>query len=177
MRLATLLATLPPSAPSPTAHSVARSCDARAEFSDRFASAAVCEAGSDPPQASAVRASAIATRAPPPIGMALRPTLASVWMRRTCEASDEFGRRRRSHGRLSKPNQEAQDGRLGGWIRLALSKANVDRYLEVATTAGGRWIEHGALDYKECLADDVQVGELTSFPRSVVARPGARGAS
>ncbi len=39
--------------------------------------------------------------------------------------------------------------------------------MEVATKAGGLWIEHGALDYKECLADDVKVGELTSFPRSV----------
>ena len=29
------------------------------------------------------------------------------------------------------------------------------------------WREHGALEYKECIADDVKVGKLTSFPRSV----------
>jgi uncharacterized protein YbaA (DUF1428 family) len=50
---------------------------------------------------------------------------------------------------------------------MPLPKSNVDKYREVASAAGGLWIEHGALDYKECLADDVSVGEVTSFPRSV----------
>ena len=30
--------------------------------------------------------------------------------------------------------------------------------------AGAIWREHGALEYRECVADDVKVGELTSFP-------------
>lgn len=50
---------------------------------------------------------------------------------------------------------------------MPLPKANVDRYKEIATTAGGLWREHGALDYKECIAEDVKPGELTSFPQSV----------
>ena len=50
---------------------------------------------------------------------------------------------------------------------MPLPKANVDRYREIATTAGELWREHGALDYKECIADDVKPGELTSFPQSV----------
>jgi uncharacterized protein YbaA (DUF1428 family) len=50
---------------------------------------------------------------------------------------------------------------------MPLRRSNIDRYREVATTAGGLWIEHGALDYKECLAEDVNVGDVTSFPRSV----------
>jgi uncharacterized protein YbaA (DUF1428 family) len=57
-------------------------------------------------------------------------------------------------------------GYVDGFV-MPLPKANVARYREIATTAGGLWIEHGALDYKECLAEDVQVGEVTSFPRSV----------
>ena len=28
-------------------------------------------------------------------------------------------------------------------------------------------LEHGALDYRECVGDDVPMGKLTSFPRSV----------
>ena len=32
------------------------------------------------------------------------------------------------------------------------------------------WMEHGALSYVECLADDVPYGELTSFPRAVQAK-------
>ena len=57
-------------------------------------------------------------------------------------------------------------GYADGFV-MPLPKANVDRYREIATKAGELWIEHGALDYKECLADDVKVGEVTSFPRSV----------
>jgi uncharacterized protein YbaA (DUF1428 family) len=57
-------------------------------------------------------------------------------------------------------------GYVDGFV-MPLPKSNVDRYWEVATRAGELWIEHGALGYKECLADDVTVGELTSFPRSV----------
>jgi uncharacterized protein YbaA (DUF1428 family) len=57
-------------------------------------------------------------------------------------------------------------GYVDGFV-MPLPKANVDRYREVATTAGNLWIEYGALDYKECLADDVKVGEVTSFPRAV----------
>ena len=55
---------------------------------------------------------------------------------------------------------------------MPVPKSNVDRYREVAKTAGGVWIEHGALDYKECVADDVEVGEVTSFPRSVKLEDG-----
>ena len=57
-------------------------------------------------------------------------------------------------------------GYVDGFV-MPLPKSNLDRYREIATTAGGLWIEHGALDYKECLAEDVQMGEVTSFPRSV----------
>ena len=32
--------------------------------------------------------------------------------------------------------------------------------------------EHGALDYREWIADDVKPGKLTSFPQSVMLKPG-----
>ena len=38
--------------------------------------------------------------------------------------------------------------------------------------AGKIWREYGALDYREWVADDVKVGKLTSFPRSVKQKPG-----
>ena len=31
-------------------------------------------------------------------------------------------------------------------------------------TAGKVWRDHGALDFRECVADDVKVGKWTSFP-------------
>src|SRR3712207_9076117 len=53
---------------------------------------------------------------------------------------------------------------------LAVPKAKLEAYKEVATLAGKVWKEHGALDYVECVADDVPYGELTSFPRAVQAK-------
>lgn len=62
-------------------------------------------------------------------------------------------------------------GYVDGFV-MPLPRDNVDRYRDIAKTAGQLWIEHGALDYKECLADDVEVGEVTSFPRSVKLEDG-----
>ena len=41
-----------------------------------------------------------------------------------------------------------------------------------ASTASKVWREHGALEYVECLADDVKPGKRTSFPQSVKLKPG-----
>ena len=53
---------------------------------------------------------------------------------------------------------------------IALPKANIEAYKAFAKLAGEVWMEHGALAYVECLADDVPMGEVTSFPRSVQAK-------
>lgn len=53
---------------------------------------------------------------------------------------------------------------------LAVPKANLETYKELARQAGEVWKEHGALAYVECVADDVPYGELTSFPRAVQAK-------
>jgi len=53
---------------------------------------------------------------------------------------------------------------------LAVPKQNLDAYKAMAKTAGEVWKEHGALAYVECIADDVPYGELTSFPRAVMAK-------
>jgi len=53
---------------------------------------------------------------------------------------------------------------------LALPKANIEQYKEMAAVGGEVWMAHGALSYVECLADDVPYGELTSFPRAVLAK-------
>jgi uncharacterized protein YbaA (DUF1428 family) len=55
---------------------------------------------------------------------------------------------------------------------LALPKRNVDAYRRIARKAGKIWREHGALEYRECVADDVPRGKVTSFPRSVKAKRG-----
>ena len=49
---------------------------------------------------------------------------------------------------------------------------NLDAYRRMARKAGKVWIEHGALEYRECVADDVKPGKVTSFPQSVQLREG-----
>ena len=44
---------------------------------------------------------------------------------------------------------------------------NLDAYRRMAETAGKVWKEHGALEYWECVADDVKPGKVTSFPQAV----------
>ncbi|MFD0848247.1 DUF1428 domain-containing protein [Sphingosinicella xenopeptidilytica] len=55
---------------------------------------------------------------------------------------------------------------------LAVPQDQLDEYRALATLAGEVWMEHGALSYVECVADDVPYGELTSFPRAVQAQDG-----
>ncbi|HEX9181517.1 MAG TPA: DUF1428 domain-containing protein [Burkholderiales bacterium] len=51
-------------------------------------------------------------------------------------------------------------------------KKNLDAYRKMARTAGKVWREHGALEFRECVADDVKPGKRTSFPQSVKLKPG-----
>ena len=62
-------------------------------------------------------------------------------------------------------------GYVDGFV-LPIPKKNVAKYRAIARKAGKIWREHGALDYKECIADDVKPGKLTSFPQSVDLKAG-----
>ena len=53
---------------------------------------------------------------------------------------------------------------------LAVPKTKIEEYRKLASLAGDVWMEHGALSYVECVAEDVPYGELTSFPRAVQAK-------
>ena len=50
---------------------------------------------------------------------------------------------------------------------VPVPKDKLDAYRRMARLAGKVWIEHGALQYTECVGDDVKPGKLTSFPQSV----------
>lgn len=55
---------------------------------------------------------------------------------------------------------------------LPVPKRKLEAYRRMARKAGKVWKEHGALDFKECVADDVKRGKWTSFPRAVKLKPG-----
>jgi uncharacterized protein YbaA (DUF1428 family) len=50
---------------------------------------------------------------------------------------------------------------------LPVKTDRIEDYRKIATDFAKVWYEHGALEYVECVADDVKPGKVTSFPQSV----------
>ena len=50
---------------------------------------------------------------------------------------------------------------------VPVPRNNLDAYRRMAERYGKLWIEHGALQYWENVADDVKPGKVTSFPQAV----------
>ncbi len=59
---------------------------------------------------------------------------------------------------------------IDGFV-VPVPKKNVEAYRKLAKKAGKIWLEHGALEYLESVADDVKKGKVTSFPQSVKLKP------
>jgi uncharacterized protein YbaA (DUF1428 family) len=59
---------------------------------------------------------------------------------------------------------------VDGYV-VPVPKRNVAAYRRMAQKAGKVWRDHGALEYIECVADDVKPGKHTSFPQSVKLKP------
>ena len=55
---------------------------------------------------------------------------------------------------------------------LAVPRKRVEEYRRMAAKAGAVWMEHGALAFRECVADDVKRGKGLSFARAVNLKPG-----
>ena len=55
---------------------------------------------------------------------------------------------------------------------VPVPKKKLAAYRKIAQKASKVWRDHGAVDYAECVADDVKVGKWTSFPRSVKLKRG-----
>jgi uncharacterized protein YbaA (DUF1428 family) len=54
---------------------------------------------------------------------------------------------------------------------VPVPKKKLKEYRSIAKKAGKVWRDHGALEFREWVADDVKVGKRTSFPRSVKLKP------
>jgi uncharacterized protein YbaA (DUF1428 family) len=55
---------------------------------------------------------------------------------------------------------------------LPVPRRKLAAYRRMAKFAGRIWMEFGALQYVECVADDVKPGKWTSFPQSVKLKKG-----
>jgi uncharacterized protein YbaA (DUF1428 family) len=57
-------------------------------------------------------------------------------------------------------------------IVVPVPRKKLAAYRSMARRSGKVWREHGALEYLECVADDVKPGKHTSFPQSVKLKSG-----
>jgi uncharacterized protein YbaA (DUF1428 family) len=55
---------------------------------------------------------------------------------------------------------------------LPVPRKHLKTYLRIARSAGRVWRDHGALEYRECAGDDLNVKKVVPFPKSVKAKPG-----
>lgn len=62
-------------------------------------------------------------------------------------------------------------GFVDGFV-LPIPKKNIDAYRRISQKAGKVWREYGALEYRECVGDDLNVKSAAAFPRRARARPG-----
>ena len=63
-------------------------------------------------------------------------------------------------------------GYVDGFV-LVVKKSKIKMYRKMAAEGLKLWMKHGALDYKECMADDMMVGKIKRpFPKLVKPKPG-----
>lgn len=55
---------------------------------------------------------------------------------------------------------------------LAVPKKNVQAYRRMARQAGKVWREHGALEFRECAGDDLDIKQGVPFPRLMKLKRG-----
>jgi uncharacterized protein YbaA (DUF1428 family) len=55
---------------------------------------------------------------------------------------------------------------------LPVPKKNLAAYRRMAEKAGKVWREHGALEFRECVGDDLKTKKIKSFPSLVRPKPG-----
>jgi uncharacterized protein YbaA (DUF1428 family) len=70
-------------------------------------------------------------------------------------------------GRCDTTSEDVNMSRYVDGFVVPVPKKNRTRYARMARLSGKVWREHGALEYWECMADDVPKGKISSFPRAV----------
>lgn len=55
---------------------------------------------------------------------------------------------------------------------IPVPKDKIDQYRAIAERACKIWMEHGALEYRECVGDDMETKDMVSFPQLAEAQAG-----
>jgi uncharacterized protein YbaA (DUF1428 family) len=55
---------------------------------------------------------------------------------------------------------------------LPMPKKNLATYTRIAKQASKIWKKHGALEYRECVGDDLNIKMCMPFPKGIKSKPG-----
>ena len=60
---------------------------------------------------------------------------------------------------------------IDGYL-LPLPKKNIEKYQRIARKAAKIWRDHGALEYRECVGEDLDVKMCMPFTKGIKSKPG-----
>lgn len=60
---------------------------------------------------------------------------------------------------------------VDGYV-IPVPRKNLRSYARIAQKAGKIWREHGALEYRECVGDDLEVKGMVPFPKRIQLKRG-----
>jgi len=63
---------------------------------------------------------------------------------------------------------ESMERYVDGFL-IPIAKDKVGKYREIAQKSGEVWKEHGALEYYECIGDDLDIEDMVSFKKAANA--------
>jgi uncharacterized protein YbaA (DUF1428 family) len=72
---------------------------------------------------------------------------------------------------LNLKKRTTMTGYADGFV-IPIKKTKIAAYRRMAAKAAVVWRDHGALDYKECVGDDLSPQLGLPFPRGIKAKPG-----
>ncbi len=55
---------------------------------------------------------------------------------------------------------------------LPVPKKNLAAYKRMAALGAKIWMDHGALEYRECVGDDLAIRGMLGFPKVIKSKPG-----
>ena len=73
-----------------------------------------------------------------------------------------------------KPHKEAKHTAMAQYVNgfiIPLPKNRIDDYRRIAQKAGEVWRDHGALEYRECIGEELDVKRQVPFPHLINSTP------
>jgi len=76
--------------------------------------------------------------------------------------------------KTTKPHEQTKQTTMAHYVDgfvISLPRNKIDDYRRIAERSGEVWRDHGALEYRECVGEDLNVKGQVPFPRLINSKP------